>query len=243
MPVTITIKKKLPPYSLDLSLSFSAGELIAVLGPSGAGKSTLIRLIAGLDSPDEGTIQFGNTTWFSSRDKITTSPQQRKIGMVFQEYPLFPHLSVWNNIAFAAPDTSVIESLLSDFNIAHLAKQKPARISGGERQRVALCQALASQPELLLLDEPFSALDINNRQQIRRLLKRIVREQNIPVLHITHDLEEAFYLADRFFVMENGRESRTWLSRQLSAGRTTNSVYDYKSLSIQPLQQGKHLAV
>lgn len=218
MSISINIRKKLPAFTIDISMVCRPGELTAIIGPSGAGKSTLIRLIAGLDVPDSGTITFGATTWFDDKAGIMVLPQQRRIGMVFQEYPLFPHLTVWNNITFGASDTAFIRKLLDVFNISHLVKQKPSTMSGGERQRTALCQALARRPQLLLLDEPFSALDIKNRQEIRTRLKEIARQQQLPVLHVTHDLEEAFSLADHLFVMEDGKESQTWLRRQFTAG-------------------------
>lgn len=231
MAVHITITKQLPTFNLEVTLTCHPGELTAIIGPSGAGKSTLIRLIAGLDTPDSGSIAKGTTDWFKHGKRFSKPTRHRKVGLVFQGYPLFPHLSVRSNIAFAASKTSIVDQLLEEFNIAYLAKQKPCSISGGERQRTALCQALASEPQLLLLDEPFSALDMKSRKYIRERLIKIVRDRNIPVLHVTHDLEEAFYLADNIFIMENGKESQDWLPRQFAAG--TKQVISKKELSEQ----------
>lgn len=214
MTLRIEIKKELLNFTLEVSLSCRPGSLTAIIGPSGAGKSTLMRIISGLDVPDAGLITLAGRTWNNSIQNICIPPQQRKLGLVFQEYSLFPHLSIKKNIAFAASDQNDVQDLITRFAINHIADSKPSTVSGGERQRAAICQALASRPTVLLLDEPFSALDIATRTALRDELKRLVQRMNIPVLHITHDLEEAFHLADNIFVMENGRASPHWLARQ-----------------------------
>lgn len=210
----LNIQKQLADFTLDVSLACAPGSLTAIVGPSGAGKSTLLRIISGLERPDSGMIMFGSTIWDDVSKQIHLPTQQRKIGLVFQEYPLFPHLTVFKNVAFAAPKKLDITEFLDRFGIDHLATRKPGDISGGERQRAALCQTLASEPALLLLDEPFSALDVATRTALRGKLKAMKYTLNIPMLHITHDLEEAFYLADDVLVMECGRASPQWLKRQ-----------------------------
>lgn len=214
MTLHVDIRKKLANFTLDISLFCPSGTIKAIVGPSGAGKSTLIRIIAGLERPDEGVISLGSEFWDDTSRDLHMSPQKRGVGLVFQEYALFPHLSVRNNVAFAAVYTYCIQGLLDQFGIAHIADRKPSAISGGERQRAAFCQALAREPIVLLLDEPFSALDIGTRTSLRNELKGLKDKLNIPIIHITHDLEEAFYLADDIFVMENGRASPQWLERQ-----------------------------
>jgi molybdate transport system ATP-binding protein len=214
MALYLDIRKQRANFTLDVSFSCLPGTLTAVIGPSGAGKSTLIRIISGLEHPDEGVVTLGETYWDDTSKDLHISPQERGLGLVFQEYALFPHLSIRKNIAFAAVDKHCIQNLLDQFGIGHIADRKPATLSGGERQRAAFCQALASKPKLLLLDEPFSALDIVTRLSLRNELKKLKDILNIPILHITHDLEEAFYLADEIFVMENGRASPQWLARQ-----------------------------
>ena len=223
MNLHLDIQKKLANFTLDVSLTCPAGTLTAIVGPSGAGKSTLVRILSGLESPDEGTVSLGDVCWNDTSRKIHTIPQKRGLGLVFQEYTLFPHLTVRKNVAFAAVDKNCVQGLLNKFGIAHIADRKPSGISGGERQRAAFCQALAREPVLLLLDEPFSALDIATRESLRHELRDLKKELNIPIIHVTHDLEEAYYLADKIFVMENGIASPQWLERQ-NARRNINYV-------------------
>ena len=214
MSLQINIKKQLLHFTLDVALTCQPGSLTAIIGPSGAGKSTLMRIISGLEAPDEGVITLDGQTWNNSSRNICIPPQRRGLGLVFQDYTLFPHLTIKKNIAFAAADMNCVQNLLQRFAISHVGNCKPSAVSGGERQRAAICQALASQPVVLLLDEPFSALDISTRTALRNELKTLIQKLDIPVLHITHDLEEAFQLADKIFVMENGRASPQWLTRQ-----------------------------
>lgn len=218
MPLQLTIRKQLSHFTLDVSFSCKPGTLTAIVGPSGAGKSTLFRIICGLEQPDEGTITFSGTPWNDTGENIFLSSRKRHIGMVFQDYPLFPHFSVQTNITFSGADKGCAVNLLNKFGIAHLAGKKPSAISGGERQRVAFCQALACKPSLLLLDEPFSAMDQETRIALRRELLSLKGELNIPMIHITHDLKEAFCLADELFVMEEGKKSTQWLGRQQLSG-------------------------
>ncbi|TIH12519.1 ATP-binding cassette domain-containing protein [Marinifilum sp. JC120] len=214
MSLKINIRKQLPNFALDVAMHCKPGTLTAVVGPSGAGKSTLVRIIAGLEKPDMGTISLNGKNWVDTATNNFAPPQKRGLGLVFQEYTLFPHLSVRKNVAFAAVDKECVPGLMEKFGISHIAESKPANISGGERQRAAFCQALAREPVLLLLDEPFSALDIATREGLRKELRSLKSELNIPIIHVTHDLEEAYYLADSIFVLENGHESPEWLDRQ-----------------------------
>jgi len=214
MTLKINIRKELPNFALDVAFDCRPGTLTAVVGPSGAGKSTLVRIIAGLEKPDAGNISLDGKIWVDTASRTFTTPQKRGLGLVFQEYTLFPHLNVRKNVAFAAVDKECVPGLLEKFGISHIAESKPVNISGGERQRAAFCQALAREPVLLLLDEPFSALDIATREGLRKELRELKKELNIPIIHVTHDLEEAYYLADSIFVLENGHESPEWLERQ-----------------------------
>ncbi len=191
----------------DVNLAVQPGELLALLGPSGSGKTTLLRLIAGLDQPDDGNITF-------DRDSaLKASPKERKVGFVFQHYALFRHMTVFENIAFAlrvkkAPKPEVtqrVTELLRLIQLEALAGRYPAQLSGGQRQRVALARALASAPRVLLLDEPFGALDAVVRRDLRRWLRQLHEEMNITTLFVTHDQEEAFDLADRVVIMHGGR--------------------------------------
>jgi sulfate transport system ATP-binding protein len=191
----------------NVSLHVRPGELLALLGPSGSGKTTLLRLIAGLDQPDTGIITIGQD------DLTARHPKERGVGFVFQHYALFRHMTVFENIAFAlrirkAPKAEVkarVNELLKLIQLETLASRFPAQLSGGQRQRVALARALASQPRVLLLDEPFGALDAVVRRDLRRWLRQLHEEMHITTLFVTHDQEEAFDLADRVVIMNGGK--------------------------------------
>jgi sulfate transport system ATP-binding protein len=191
----------------DVNLTVQPGELLALLGPSGSGKTTLLRLIAGLDVPDWGSISIG------AEEATKRHPAERGVGFVFQHYALFRHMTVFENIAFplrirkaAKPVVKAkVEELLKLIQLETLASRFPAQLSGGQRQRVALARALASQPRVLLLDEPFGALDAVVRRDLRRWLRQLHDEMHITTIFVTHDQEEAFDLADRVVIMKDGQ--------------------------------------
>ena len=199
------------PALHDVSLDIRSGELIALLGPSGSGKTTLLRLIAGLDFPTEGQILFGD------EDASRKSVQERNVGFVFQHYALFRHMTVAENIGFGLkvrpgstrPEKSEIRrralELLDLVQLSGLEKRYPNQLSGGQRQRVALARALAIEPRVLLLDEPFGALDAQVRRELRRWLREIHDATGHTTVFVTHDQEEALELADRVVVMSQGR--------------------------------------
>ncbi len=189
-----------PLRSFDLGVAFdvSPGETLALVGPSGAGKSTVLRAIAGLVRPSDGWIECGGT-WLDARTNLP--PEERSVGLVFQEYALFPHMTVERNVAFGGG----VDGLLERLRIEHLAHAKPGELSGGERQRVALARALARRPNVLLLDEPMSALDPHTRAEVRAELHAILRDLGLPTLLVTHDFEDAATLADRVGVLIEGR--------------------------------------
>ncbi len=211
MGLYVDIEKRLEHFTLNIALHCNSGSLLALTGPSGAGKTTLLRLIAGLERPDQGEIRFGDAVWNSSSPSRHLAPRHRRLAMVFQNSLLLPHRTLAGNVAFAARDAAYVQNLLERFGIAHLAKARPGEVSGGERQRAAVCQALAREPDLLLLDEPFSALDAVTRATLRGELKRIKREQALTVIHVTHDLAEAEYLADDIVALDQGRPAPAWL--------------------------------
>jgi molybdate transport system ATP-binding protein len=188
---SLRLDLSLPLRAFDLELALEAGpETVALVGPSGAGKTSVLRAIAGLARPARGTISCGDEIWFDADRRVDRRPEERSVGFVFQEYALFPHLSVEQNVAFAGarPDR-----LLWRLHIEHLAKAKPSELSGGERQRVAVARALAREPRVLLLDEPMAALDPHTRGKA------------LPALLVTHDFEDAAALADRVGVLVEGR--------------------------------------
>jgi molybdate transport system ATP-binding protein len=211
MELKMSVKKRLPSFELDVAFSCSSDKLSVLIGPSGAGKTTIIRMIAGLDKPDEGTITFDGETWLDTERGIFVPPQKRQLGYVFQDYPLFPHLNIQKNIAFAAHDETCVERLMKRFDIWHLRNRKVAMISGGERQRCAICQNLARRPRVLLLDEPFSALDAVTRKTLRTEIKELKGELCIPIIHVTHDISEATQLGDELLPIVQGRIVPRWI--------------------------------
>ncbi len=190
--------------SFRLALALEVGrETVALVGPSGAGKTSVLRAIAGLLRPDAGWIRLGDRTWHDSERGDDVPPEARRVGFVFQDYALFPHMSVRANVAFGGHER--VDELLERFEIAHLADARPPTLSGGERQRVALARALARDPEVLLLDEPLSALDAYTRARVRSELRELLQDLALPTLLVTHDFEDAAALADRVGVLVEGR--------------------------------------
>ena len=232
MALKVCIRKKLNYFNLDIKFSCSNKELHAMIGPSGSGKTTIIRMIAGLEKPDAGHISFGDEVWFDSLRRINTPPQKRQLGYVFQDYTLFPHLTLRENAAFASRDRRRVDDLLEMFGISHLGDRKPNSVSGGERQRCAICQALARNPRALLLDEPFSALDFVNRRKLREDIKLIRNERTFPIIYVTHDISEAFALADDLLPVAEGKVDRGWLQSTVSSaesvGKSTKAVRTQK---------------
>jgi len=200
--LTLSLRHALRSFALELTLDVGA-ETFALVGPSGAGKSTVLRAIAGLVRPDAGRIALGDRVWLDTAAGTSVPPERRSVGLVFQEYALFPHMTVRANVAFGG--SARVDALLEQLGIAELAGARPAEISGGERQRVALARALARDPGVLLLDEPLSALDAHTRAAVRAELRELLAELRLPVLLVTHDFEDASTLADRIGVLVEGR--------------------------------------
>jgi len=200
-------------FTLDVSLALPPGRTVALLGPNGAGKSTAVRALAGLRPLDDGRLAFGSTVWDDPGKGLFTPPEARRIGVVFQEGVLFPHLSTEENVAFGLqarghpPEEarSVARGWLERVGLGGRRDGRPRDLSGGEAQRVALARALATDPQVLLLDEPLSALDVHARGGVRRLLEEHLSAFPGPRLLITHDPDEAFQLADEIHVLEGGR--------------------------------------
>ncbi|VBB07665.1 abc transporter [Lucifera butyrica] len=206
--LTVQIKKKLPDFILNVE--FTVGrEVLVLFGPSGSGKTTILRCIAGLANPDEGRVALDERTYYSSRDRIRISPQDRQIGYMFQEFALFPHMSVRKNIWYGVKETNeqatlLYQRLLEILKIESLPSRYIHGLSGGEKQRVALARALMTKPRILLLDEPMSALDYANRRELQQELKRIHDLWGIPFILVTHDPQEARNLGDHIVYLERG---------------------------------------
>jgi len=203
------------PIPLDVALDCAPGEVLALVGPSGSGKSTILRTIAGLISVHSGKISCGSAVWLDTGRRVRQTPQQRRVGMVFQHYALFPHLTSLQNVmeALVGMPREVRErrarELLERVHLAGLEERLPAALSGGQQQRVAVARALAREPRVLLLDEPFSAVDRATRERLYRELAELRRDLAMPVILVTHDLAEAMMLSDRLCVLAQGRTLQT----------------------------------
>jgi sulfate transport system ATP-binding protein len=217
----------------DVSLDFPTGQLVALLGPSGCGKTTLLRIIAGLESADQGKVLL------EGEDASSTHVRERQVGFVFQHYALFRHMNVFDNVAFGLrvkprktrPNEAAIrkkvQSLLELVQLDWLAGRFPAQLSGGQRQRIALARALAVEPRVLLLDEPFGALDAKVRKELRRWLRRLHDELHITSIFVTHDQEEALEVADRVVLMNRGRVEQIGAPEEVYQHPATPFVYGF----------------
>ncbi len=211
--LALAIRKKLTGFELKIEMSLAAnqGQVLVLFGPSGSGKTMTLRCIAGATDPDAGVISIGERVVFDSRARLNVRLTDRRVGYLPQNYGLFPHLNVTDNIAFGLFKwekrrvESRVEELVTLMQLQGLEKRFPRQLSGGQQQRVAFARALAPDPAILLLDEPFSALDANIRSELRDNLALLSRKLDLPVVFITHDLEEAYMLADRIAVYERGQ--------------------------------------
>ena len=203
--LALDVSLDLRTVRLDVALVVAARETVALAGPSGAGKTSTLRAVAGLLRPRAGRIVLDGRPWFDAAGRIDLPPERRSVGLVFQDHALFPHLDVRANVGFGRARPDRVEELLERFRIASLARAHPGELSGGERQRVALARALARDPDVLLLDEPLSALDPHTRAVVRGELAALLAELELPTLVVTHSFEDAAALASRVGVIADGR--------------------------------------
>ncbi|HKG51160.1 MAG TPA: ABC transporter ATP-binding protein [Actinomycetales bacterium] len=229
-------------FSLDVSVTVAAGEVLGVLGPNGAGKTTLLRALAGLDPLTTGSIRLGDLTLDDVDAATFVPPEHRPVGLVFQSYRLFPHLDVRDNVAFAPRSRgagrrgsrALADTWLERLDLTELADRRPHEISGGQAQRVALARALAAEPDVLLLDEPLSALDAKTRLDVRAQLRAHLTQFAGPVLVITHDPLEAMVMADRLLVLEQGRIVQHGTPAQVARRPATQYVARLVGLNLYP---------
>ncbi len=228
---TLELDIRLPLRSFPLELELGvARETFALVGPSGAGKTTALRVVAGLARPSEGHVRLGERVLFDSAAGVDVPPEERAVGFVFQDYALFPHMTVERNVAYGG--RARVAELLDRFRIAHLAKARPEQLSGGERQRVGLARALAREPEILLLDEPLSALDPHTRAVLRIELRAILDDLDLPVLLVTHDFHDAAVLADRVAALVDGKVRQSGVPSELIAAPADAFVASFTGANV-----------
>ena len=226
--------------AIPLAIEFACapGELIALVGPSGAGKTTVLRSIAGLYRPATTNIRCGSLIWADSDAKIWRPPHQRRVGLVFQSYALFPHLTALANVEVALNQKPAnvrrnkARTLLDRVDLGDVALRKPGQLSGGQQQRVALARAMAREPHVLLLDEPLSAVDRRTRRTLREILVSIRRSAQTPIILVTHDLDEAMELADRLIVVDRGETLQIGTPSQVLASPASDLVRDALDFSM-----------
>ena len=215
---------------LDVNVTLAEGEFVTVFGQSGAGKTTLLRMLAGLTVPDRGRIAIGNEVWFDSARRIDLPPQRREIGLVFQDYALFPNMTVRENLTFALAakkEHGRVDELIEMMQLGALQQRLPATLSGGQKQRVALARALIRRPRLLLLDEPFSALDAETRIRLQDEILRLHRSFGLTTLIVSHDLGEVYKLSDRVLLIEHGKISRNGRPAAVFTDRQVSGKFQF----------------
>jgi molybdate transport system ATP-binding protein len=226
----VEARTRLGALDLDLTVAVAPSECLAIAGPSGAGKTSLLRVAAGLLEPEHGLVEAGGETWLDTRRGVDLPPERRRCGYLFQEYALFPHLSAWQNVAYPLRGSDRRQratALLDRFGMSDLADARPRTLSGGERQRVALARALAREPDVLLLDEPLSALDARTRAGAVRELGALLRDADVPAVLVTHDFAEAAALGDRVAIVDAGRLLQEGTPSELAAAPQSAFVADF----------------
>ncbi len=222
---------------LDVRFACAPGRTVALIGPSGAGKSTILRSIAGLYRPDVAVVRCAGSTWLDTARGIELAPHERRTGLVFQSYALFPHLTALENVAIAlghvprAERRAAAIALLERVNLNGFEARRPGALSGGEQQRVALARALARDPAVLLLDEPFAAIDRRTRRHLREDLLRLRSQLRAPIVLVTHDLDDAIALADEIVVIDRGRMLQSGPARDVMTAPASDEVRAILDLS------------
>ena len=232
--IAFKIQKKLQSASgemlLNLDFEIKENEFVTLYGASGSGKTTTLRILSGLSEADKGTITVHNESWLDTDKKIQLPPQKRKIAYVFQDYALFPNMSVRENLSYAlekGQDKSIIEELLALMELAQLQHQKPAQLSGGQKQRVALARALVRQPDILLLDEPLSAVDHEMRVKLQDYIIRVHRKYKLTTILVSHDIAEIYKMSDKVIVLENGNISKQGTPEQVFSSRLVSGKFQF----------------
>lgn len=218
---------------LDIDLDIQPGTFLSLYGKSGAGKTSILRMIAGLLRPDQGLIRVGESVWYNSDDKINLRPQKRKVGMVFQDYALFPNMSVQENLEFALTkesDAQIIQELIEMVELGDLRQRKPGTLSGGQQQRVALARALVQRPQILLLDEPLSALDQDIRRKLQTYILEVHQNYKLTTILVSHDIPEIIKLTDLVVQLEGGKITRKGAPADLFSTEQQGTLIESKRI-------------
>ena len=221
-----------PGGTLNLSIDciINQGDFVTIYGPSGAGKTTLLRIIAGLIRPESGYLSVGDSTWYDSQKSINLKPQERPVGLVFQDYALFPNMTVRENINYALGDNKngkAVSEILGLMNLEDLINRKPDTLSGGQKQRVALARSLVKMPEILMLDEPMSALDMEMRHRIQNYLLEAHKKFNLTTILVSHDIGEIFKLSNAVIMLENGKILRQGLPSEIFINKGISGNFQF----------------
>ncbi len=234
MALELDFTHPLRSFVASVRLTVASGTTLALVGPSGAGKSTVLRVVSGLLRPREGTLTVDGVPWLDTSRGLELAPERRRVGYLFQEYALFPHLDVARNVRFGARDDGLAEAMLERFGITHLRRARVRELSGGERQRVGLARALAREPDVLLLDEPLSALDAHTKTGVRLELQQHLRDLALPAIVVTHDFEDAAALADAVGVIVEGTLLQTGTAAELVAAPADPFVATFTGATLLP---------
>jgi molybdate transport system ATP-binding protein len=241
--IKIDVHKKLRAFDSEMNFHIQCqikkGELVTLYGESGAGKTSTLRILAGLLKPDKGEITINEVSWIDTKNKIFLAPQKRNIGYVFQDYALFPNMSVLQNLEFASgkgQNKKVISELIEMMELGDLQNRKPQTLSGGQQQRVALSRALVRKPDVLLLDEPLAALDYKIRLKLQDYITRIHKEYNLTTILVSHDIGEIMKLSDRVFVLKQGKIVRQGIPSEIFSNQKISGKFKFigEILKIEP---------
>jgi len=231
---------------LNIQLDIAKGELVTLYGPSGAGKTSILRILAGLLSVDEGRVSVQNQKWLDTKEKIDLTPQQRSIGYVFQDYALFPNMTVRKNLEFALrkdQDKSIVDELIAVVELERLQHRKSTALSGGQQQRVALARALVREPKLLLLDEPLSALDIKMRRKLQDYILKVHRQYELTTILVSHDIGEIIKMSDKIYCLEGGKIVKQGNPITVFTDNKTNGTLQFTGEVVAKKEQGARYVI
>ena len=238
--IQISLEKKLKGANgdmhLHLDIGIEPGKLITLYGNSGAGKTSILRMVAGLMRPDKGMIRMNEETWFNSDQNISLKPQQRKVGFVFQDYALFPNMTVKENLEYAldrSQNKRIIKDLISIIELGDLGNRKPENLSGGQKQRVALARALVRKPVVLMLDEPLSALDVQMRNTLQDYILTVHKEFNLTTILVSHEIGEVIKMADTIFFIADGKITKQGKPIEVFSNRQVSGKFQFSGEIIQ----------